>query len=120
RRTLSIIRRWSMVHSPLRLHPLGHVRLLPLLFAVLLITFGASPARAQMGGVDSDPGDPGTGGRNTFQGSIFLPGGRRMDRRGEIKLVGKLGGGGVRKSGGRGGCRFKRLPSGRYNLVGEA
>jgi Tfp pilus assembly protein PilF len=46
----------------------------------------AEPARAQMGGIDSDPSDRGTGGRNTIQGSIYLPGGRRLDRRVKVKL----------------------------------
>jgi len=73
-----------------------------------------------MGGVDSDPGDPGTGGRNTIQGSIFLPGGRRMDRRVKIKLIGISGGEQFRMSDDSGAFSFKRLQGGRYTLVVDA
>ena len=54
--------------------------------AFLALVINASPAHAQMGGVDTDPGDPGTGGKNTIQGSLFYVDGRRVDRRVKLKL----------------------------------
>src|SRR5258708_32199487 len=45
-------------------------------------------AHAQGGGIDSDPGDPGTGGKNPIQGTIYYPTGRRFERRVNVKLVG--------------------------------
>src|SRR5207253_1258092 len=39
----------------------------------------AASARAQMGGVDSDPGSPGTGGRNIIEGRVYYPSGRNVD-----------------------------------------
>src|SRR5437763_11119351 len=56
------------------------------IFALLVGAFIESPAQAQMGGIDSDPGNPGTGGKNTIQGNIFYPDGRRLDRRAKVRL----------------------------------
>src|SRR5689334_134342 len=47
---------------------------------------------AQIGGIDSDPGDRGTGGINTIQGNIYIPGGRRLDRRTKVTLRRSSGG----------------------------
>ena len=59
---------------------------MPALCASFAITISASPALGQMGGVDTDPGDPGTGGKNTIQGSLFYVDGRRVDRRLKLRL----------------------------------
>ena len=59
---------------------------LPGVCALLVFAVSASPALAQMGGVDTDPGDPGTGGKNTIQGSLFYVDGRRVDRRVKLRL----------------------------------
>ena len=59
---------------------------MPVLCAIFALTISASPALAQMGGVDTDPGDPGTGGKNTIQGSLFYIDGRRVDRRLKLRL----------------------------------
>jgi superkiller protein 3 len=86
---------------------------------VLLSAF-AVEANAQMGGVDPNPGDPGTGGRNIIQGSIFLPGGRRIDRRVKVKLIGLVGGDQFRMSDDSGAFAFRRLQGGRYTVVVDA
>jgi predicted Zn-dependent protease len=96
-------------------------RLAVLLFsAVLFVGFCPTGANAQMGGIDSDPGDPGTGGKNTIQGSIFLPGGRRLDRRAKVKLVGIGGADQFRLSDDSGAFSFLRLKSGKYTVVVDA
>ena len=56
---------------------------LSLFFTMTLL---ASAGHAQMGGVDTDPGDPGTGGKNTIQGSLYYIDGRRVDRRVKLRL----------------------------------
>ena len=52
----------------------------------------AVSARAQMGGVDSDPGSPGTGGRNIIEGRIYYPSGRNVDKRVKVRLISIRGG----------------------------
>jgi tetratricopeptide (TPR) repeat protein len=86
----------------------------------LIGAISATDARAQMGGIDPDPGDPGTGGRNTISGSIFLPGGRRLDRRAKVKLIGLSGGDQFRLSDDTGAFSFTRLQGGRYTVVVDA
>jgi Tfp pilus assembly protein PilF len=88
--------------------------------ALLIAGASATDALAQMGGVDSDPGDPGTGGRNTISGSIFLPGGRRLDRRAKVQLTGLAGGALFRLSDDSGAFSFTRLQGGRYTVVVDA
>ncbi|HKA19390.1 MAG TPA: tetratricopeptide repeat protein [Blastocatellia bacterium] len=53
---------------------------------VLAIAINVSVSLAQIGGVDTDPGDRGTGGKNTIQGNLFLTNGRRLDRRIKLRL----------------------------------
>src|SRR5690349_2659807 len=52
----------------------------------LIIISSAAVARAQIGGVDTDPADPGNGGKNTIQGILYYSDGRRLDRRVRLKL----------------------------------
>ncbi len=92
---------------------------LPVAFA-LLMTICATTARAQIGGIDPDPGDRGTGGRNTIQGTIFLPGGQRSDRRVKVKLTGLATGEQFQMSDDSGAFSFRRLQGGRYTLVVDA
>src|SRR5262245_14329786 len=90
------------------------------LAALLIVGASATDALAQMGGIDSDPGDPGTGGRNTITGSIFLPGGRRLDRRAKVQLNGVSGGTQFRLSDDSGSFSFNRLRGGRYTVTVDA
>ncbi len=78
----------------------------------------AEPARAQMGGIDPNPSDRGTGGRNTIQGSIYLPGGRRLDRRAKVKLR-SIYGEQFRMSDDTGAFSFRYLRGASYTLVVE-
>ena len=88
--------------------------------AFCLIAIGASPVRAQVGGVDSDPGDPGTGGKNTIQGRIYVRGGTKLDRRAKVKLRGLSGGEQFVMSDDSGTFSFRRLIGGSYTIVVDA
>lgn len=80
-----------------------------MLFSSLL----QSTAQAQMGGVDSDPGSPGTGGRNTIEGRIYYPSGRNVDKRLKVRLTG-LRGDFFTLSDDTGAFSFRRLAAGTY------
>jgi Flp pilus assembly protein TadD len=87
----------------------------------LLIAIFSSTAIAQIGGIDPDPGDRGTGGVNTIQGNIFLPGGRRLDRRAKVKLRSSIGGAEqFQLSDDSGAFSFRRLVGGTYTLTVDA
>jgi Flp pilus assembly protein TadD len=65
--------------------------------------------------------DAGTGGRNTLQGDIYLPGGRRLDRSVLVKL-GTSRGEIWTTSSGNGSFQFRQLHGGRYTVnvdIGE-
>src|SRR5262249_19504234 len=113
-------RRWKMVFSPLAQVTLSNAVTRSVLASLLLLFSCTATARAQVGGVDSDPGDPGTGGRNSIQGSIFLPGGRHIDRRVKVKLTGLTGGEQFRMSDDNGTFTFRRLQGGTYTVVVDA
>lgn len=85
----------------------------------LLIAFFVSSARAQVGGIDPDPGDPGTGGRNTIQGTIFLANGRRLDRRAKVRLR-SMNGDQFVMSDDSGAFSFRRLKGGSYTISVDA
>lgn len=110
-----------MVHSSARAHGSGRRARLSLLAssAALLICLCATAARAQMGGIDSDPGDPGTGGKNTIQGSIFYDNGRRLDRRVKVRLRG-LNSDSFTMSDDTGAFAFRRLRGGTYTVTVDA
>ena len=94
-------------------------RRIPML--VITMTFVlAVNARAQVGGIDTDPGDPGTGGKNMIQGRIFLPGGQRLDRRVKVKLRGLASGEQFQMSDDNGQFSFRRLQGGTYTLIVDA
>lgn len=108
--TISPLRRLQMCHS-----------LRGLLFATaLLTTVCTTTSLAQVGGIDPDPGDRGTGGKNTIQGTIFLPGGQRLDRRAKVKLTGLANGEQFQMSDDSGAFSFRRLQGGRYVVVVDA
>ncbi len=87
----------------------------------LLIAICSSTAFAQIGGIDSDPGEPGTGGVNTIQGNIFVPGGRRLGLRAQVKLRPVTGGAEqYQLSDDSGAFSFRRLTGGSYTLIIDA
>src|SRR5215216_5856473 len=93
----------------------GHPRrflALSILRAMLVATICVATAQAQSGGIDSDPGDRGTGGRNEISGSIYLPSGRRLDRRVKVKLRSMTSGEHFQFSDDNGQFIFRRLVSG--------
>jgi Tfp pilus assembly protein PilF len=88
--------------------------------ATLFLATFALTARAQSdGGLDSS-GDPGTGGRNTIQGSVYLPSGRRLDKRTRVKLSSVRGGEAYTTTDDNGAFSFRRLPGGTYRVTIEA
>jgi len=100
--------------------PRLHHRMMLLPVMAIIISACAVTAQAQMGGIDTDPGDPGTGGRNTIQGSIFLPGGRRLDRRVKVKLRGIATSEQFQMSDDNGAFSFRRLHGGKYTVIVDA
>jgi tetratricopeptide (TPR) repeat protein len=87
--------------------------------AAMLIFLCATTASAQVGGIDPDPGG-GTGGTNTIQGTIFLQGGKRLDRRAKVKLTGLASGEQFQMSDDSGAFSFRRLQGGTYTVVVDA
>jgi Tfp pilus assembly protein PilF len=88
--------------------------------SVLLIASCASSARAQVGGIDSDPGDPGTGGKNTVQGRIFVRGGNRLERRAKVRLRSMNSGEQFVIADDTGAFTFRRLSGGSYTVIVDA
>jgi Flp pilus assembly protein TadD len=89
------------------------------ILCALLIAFCADASRAQIGGIDSDPGDPGTGGRNTIQGNVFFANGRRADRRVKVRLR-SITGDQFTMSDDNGAFSFRRLQGGSYTIIVDA
>lgn len=89
------------------------------ILVTVLVAFCACPSRAQVGGIDPDPGDPGTGGRNTIQGTIFASGGRRLDRRAKVRLR-SVNGDQFKLSDDNGVFTFLRLKGGTYTITVDA
>lgn len=71
-----------------------------------------------MGGVDPDPGSPGTGGRNTIEGRIYYPSGRNIDKRVRVRLTG-LRGDFFAQSDDTGAFSFRRVGAGTYVVTVE-
>jgi tetratricopeptide (TPR) repeat protein len=88
--------------------------------AIVFALLGATAANAQMGGIDSDPGDPGTSGRNMIQGTVYYPGGRRLDKRAKVKLRGLANVELFTMTDDSGAFAFRRLQSGNYSVVVDA
>src|SRR5215471_16038305 len=88
----------------------------------LLVCFACltTSSRAQMGGVDSDPGAPGTGGRNTIEGRIYYPSGRNVDKRLKVKMTSVRGGDFFTMSDDNGAFAFRRVSGGSYVVTVEA
>jgi len=109
-----------MLSSPRKLTNLrpGYINLS--VIALVMVAVSATTASGQIGGIDPDPGDRGTGGRNTIQGTIFTPGGRRLDRRAKVRLVSNLGSEQFRMSDTNGAFSFLRLQGGTYTVIVDA
>jgi len=88
-------------------------------FAALLILLCATMTHAQVGGIDPDPGDPGSGGKNTISGTIFFNNGRRVDRRVKVRLRG-LNTDSFLMSDDSGAFAFRRVGGGSYTITVDA
>jgi tetratricopeptide (TPR) repeat protein len=97
------------------MHRLFSLSCLILLGSILTIT-----CRAQMGGVDPDPGSRGTGGRNTIDGRIYYPSGRNVDKRLKVKMTGIRGGDFFTMSDDTGAFSFRRVAAGTYSVSVDA
>lgn len=85
-----------------------------------LVALCAAQAQAQMGGIDPDPGDRGTGGQNVIQGRVFFPSGRLVDRRLKVRLIGTTGTDMFTMTDDNGTFSFRRLAGGSYTLTVDA
>ena len=74
------------------------------------------PVMAQIGGIDPDPGDRGTGGRGTINGNIYFPSGRRVDKRITVRLQTAMRGEMTTISDDNGAFSFRHLASGSYSV----
>lgn len=83
---------------------------------VCLLFFSALPGvvTAQMGGIDPDPGSPGSGGRNTIEGRIYYPSGQNVDKRFKVHLSGLRVGDSFTMSDDTGAFSFRRVGGGTY------
>jgi Tfp pilus assembly protein PilF len=95
-------------------------KFLLVLCAGLFLTLYSPPTQAQMGGIDTDPGDLGTGGRNQIQGTVYYPGGRRLDVRAKVKLRSMVGTEQFTMTDDNGAFTFRRLKGGSYTLIVDA
>ncbi len=89
------------------------------LAALLLLLGSASLAPAQMGGIDTDPVS-GMGGKNMIQGSVFYPGGRRLDKRAKVLLRSLAAGEMFTMTDDNGAFSFRRLRGGSYTVIVDA
>jgi tetratricopeptide (TPR) repeat protein len=71
-------------------------------------------------GIDTDPGDPGTGGVNAIDGKLYYPGGRTYDRRIQVKLRTASGADQFTFTDTNGAFTFRRLRPGTYYIVLDA
>jgi predicted Zn-dependent protease len=104
---------YSILHKSLGQYALS-------IFAFLLIASGGVSVRAQVGGIDTDPGDPGTGGKNTIQGRIYVRGGTRLPSRAKVKLRNMNSGEQFAFSDDTGSFTFRRLIGGTYTVTVDA
>src|SRR5438093_727980 len=89
------------------------------LFLALLILLPTS-VTAQRGMMGTDSGDPGTGGLYIIQGTVFLPGGQRVDRPIRVRLFTPTRGAITTMTDDNGVFSFRRLAPGAYSLVIDA
>src|ERR1044071_4920365 len=85
---------------------------------LLLAVLAVVAARAQADdGIES--GDPGMGGRHTIQGRLYLPSGRRLDRRLRVRLSSVRAGDNWTLTDDNGAFIFRRLATGTYTVTVE-
>jgi Tfp pilus assembly protein PilF len=89
------------------------------LAALLAVAFCVATAGAQDEGGGVESGDLGTGGRHTIQGRLYLPSGRKLDRRLRVRLSGVRGGENSTLTDDNGAFAFRRLAAGTYTLTVE-
>ncbi|HEV2763234.1 MAG TPA: tetratricopeptide repeat protein [Pyrinomonadaceae bacterium] len=92
-------------------------RLLSLSCAALLAVFLCQTVRAQSDSLGAS--DTGMGGRHTIEGRIFLPSGRRVERRMRVRLSSSKGESHM-MSDDNGAFTFRRLDAGSYRVTVEA
>jgi tetratricopeptide (TPR) repeat protein len=80
----------------------------------------AAYSQSSNAGVDSDPGDPGTGGANTIDGKLYYPGGRKYDRRVDVRLTSVNGGEHYTFTDTNGAFTFRRISPGSYHILIDA
>jgi tetratricopeptide (TPR) repeat protein len=93
-----------------------------ILLLLCLLFFSAifpGMVKAQMGGVDPDPGSPGSGGRNTIEGRIYYPSGQNVDKRFKVHLSGISGVDFFTMSDDSGAFSFRRIKGGTYVVTVE-
>ncbi|MBV9923612.1 MAG: tetratricopeptide repeat protein [Acidobacteria bacterium] len=87
--------------------------------AVLALSLCAA-AQAQDNGSLPDAGDTlGTGGRHMIEGRVYLPSGRKLDRRLRVRLSGVRGGENSTLTDDNGAFAFRRLSAGTYTVTVE-
>jgi Flp pilus assembly protein TadD len=86
-------------------------------FLTLSLSLAAASAQEDGGGPDS--GDLGAGGRHTIQGRLYLPSGRKLDRRLRVRLSSVRGGENSTLTDDNGAFTFRRLPGGTYTVTVE-
>jgi len=99
---------------PPRQFPIDKRRIILLSGLVVLSAFLPGRVRAQMGGVDPDPGSPGSGGANTIDGRVYYPSGRNIDRRLRVRLTGLRIGDFFTMTDDTGAFSFRRMAAGTY------
>jgi Flp pilus assembly protein TadD len=87
--------------------------------AAISILLPCVAASAQGDGVGADPGDVGTGGRNTIQGKLYLPSGQRLEQRLRVRLSSVRGGENSTTTDDNGAFTFRRLGPGTYHITVE-
>lgn len=87
--------------------------------ATLLTLSLALAALGQQDGGGLDTGDLGTGGRHIIQGRLYLPSGRKLDRRLRVRLSSVRGGNDSTLTDDNGAFIFRRLTAGSYTVTVE-
>jgi len=88
----------------------------PLRAALLTLSLALAPVNAQQDTGAPDVGDLGTGGRHTIQGRLYLPSGRKLDRRLRVRLSGVRGENSTLTDD-NGAFAFRRLTAGTYTVT---
>lgn len=110
-----------MFSLPLRAR--GARRIYPCIFLAAFMASVAADSYAQIGATDTSPnmgiGNRGSA-RNTVQGYIILPSGRRLDKRVKVRITGATGGSLTGMTDDSGSFTFRRLAGGTYFLTVDA